>query len=253
MGLCIGGRIIGTPEGLMPGRITTALLALTIMLATAYDAQAPGTTVPVVTEAVPFKIKVEFVIYAADAVIYPHMIPAFTKALQSWSELIPIDVNVFVQPDGFLPVFLGLGNPSAYPHIIHVRFSDFSLDKWRNSGYVGVWVPFERTIYLDGKWLEGKPERALRVCLHELGHAFGVGHVVTEKSTMGVTGDIAISAEAMPQRYIMFPGGNQDENKYLLPSQIEVDLATEYILHCMHHEAFGGYVGECGYTPYEER
>jgi hypothetical protein len=82
------------------------------------------------------------------------------------------------------------------------------------------------------------PDALYQVSLHEIGHMLGLPHIVESGHHAGLLGDISIRGKA--EKYLMYPVLS-DQNLYSSPSDLEIKIATQYVLsHMPHPGVFDG-------------
>jgi len=98
---------------------------------------------------------------------------------------------------------------------------------------LGLWEPNNNRMLLDADTLEADPDLAYSVCLHELGHMFGVPHVVGYTQS-APTGFLVLEEGIDARSYVMYPHNVKDQKQDKL-SPVEITMAQQYILYYMTH------------------
>lgn len=206
----------------------------TAAVQTPAEEPAPVEPSPVLTNT-DFKVNIEVMLYACQTDKQPVLTAALIRAIQEWSKYIPISVKIYKEdPSVFSPFTMG---PMVYhnrPCIVQVIMTDMQLPTFNYpEDVVGLWDSSNNQLLLDSDKLEVDSEAAYAVCLHELGHMFGVPHVIG-KDEIGLTGYIVVPEAA--QQYVMYPNyAGKDQN---VLSPIEIKLAAAYVVNYMTSPAF---------------
>lgn len=182
----------------------------------------PSSVVKITSELPEIHTRVEFVISEKDQERYPLMAKAFTDALTEWSKHLPIEIAVYATPNGQID----------RQRVISVDFGkiDGKYDPEDKSGStLGRWqAGYLRRLQLDAEDLEGKEKLAYVVAMHEIGHVFGLVHVVERGSEKAETGDMMLKPEDNPQSYLMYPSVG---DKVGILSDLEIVKARQYVEH----------------------
>jgi len=172
-----------------------------------------------------FFVSVEFVIYQSQMEKYPETSSAFHRALHEWNQNLPISSVIYYEDPTMTsvmhgPMFAGI------PGVVEVLFCDLQDPVLGYSqGIIGLWDSANYRLLLDSS-LEEYPEIAYSAALHELGHFFGLPHIVgTEDHAL--TGWIIVNNNA--ENYVMFPRNVKDKDQNVL-SRLEKVLASNYVI-----------------------
>lgn len=214
--------------------ISCLLVALTSGLALSYGGQESPLPVqtppPQVTD---YKVRIEFVLAEEQIREYPSVALGFYRALADWAKLVPIDAVVTTSK-----IISSKGDRDGTwndPSVIKVKIVDIQTFMWSSENMIGVWFGNSNQLFLDADFLSDPtaPWRAHATAMHELGHVFSVPHIVDRSAKNGIVpGDITLPSEMRPELYIMYPIMTKD-NVMAVPSQLEIDLARDYVLHGM--------------------
>lgn len=173
-------------------------------------------------EEINFKVSVEYVLYQKQITENPNLVKAFNLAAKEWEKYLPIDTQIYIDD----PMINDYHNRPGVIHVVLASLNDppYNLP----FGILGLWQPTSNSILIDSELLEQEPKLAYSTILHEMGHLFGVPHIVSEQQS-AYTGYIVLPEEAKPQTYVMYPypvlGNDQSQL-----SQIEIDVAKQYVL-----------------------
>lgn len=155
---------------------------------------------------------------------YPHMMEGLTQAIKAWEAAIPVKFLLTNDPDkadiGF--VITDIQNISGVP-----------------ANLLGFWNG--RAIFMDDTMEDGFPDdnyftgsHVGNVIAHEIGHAFGIPHIVPVENSAGKkfpfeqSGAILMRTEREAMNYLMYPTSRDDT----LPkgiSQLEADIARLHL------------------------
>ena len=176
-----------------------------------------------------FVIAVEFVLYARQKEQYPEIADAFLMALHEWEKHIPIKLSVFTEDPTVINPVYGVEVWHNRPGIIQVLIVDLNAPPFNYpEGVIGLWDSVNHHIQLDADVLTAHPDAAYGVSLHELGHVFGVPHIVGEEDH-GISGFIIVPKEVEAEKYVMYPIYKKDGHHAL--SVIEINLAIHHVMH----------------------
>ncbi len=188
-----------------------------------------------ISEGDKFYVAVEVVLHAEQAAKYPVTHEALQMALDEWAKHLPIRLTVYIE-DSTPPVpmqpFMWFGTPDYINRygVVEILMDDIQGAPYNRSlGILGLWLPDAKQILLDADTLEANPDMAYSVTLHELGHMFGLPHLVgfTEPA---YTGTLVVPIAEDAESYVMYPTNIPGKLQQTL-SQLEIDLARHYVLH----------------------
>lgn len=176
-----------------------------------------------------YQVRISFLIYAEEANKYPVTYKAFLSAISEWACHLPIDFTLVVDTE---LAKTSDGKLIKYPRLCEIHIGDITELIGAPPSYLGVWFNTNKTLYLDSKDLESNSILAYNVALHELGHLFGLPHIVGREDILFnryiLTGDLLVDGSAI--NWIMFPfdvGGNSMK---IGLTEIEKKIAKNYLL-----------------------
>lgn len=183
-------------------------------------------------EAISYKVALELVVHEEHSLKYPTVTKALNSAVQEWEQHIPIAPTILTEPKKDSSTFLSIfGLPSFLnrPGIIQVLIDDL-----QGPGYdlpqniIGLWQPQHNPprLLFDGDYLESSPDIAYSTALHELGHVFGVPHIVN-KLDGTISGFVVLEDSA--EEFVMYPANVPGKGQNKL-SEIEINIARHYVL-----------------------
>lgn len=167
-------------------------------------------------------ISVEFSIQIEDFRRHTFFVNSFTAAVAEWAKHLPIRTTFYF--DGILPVVgkMPLAEPDRL-YVINVGFVDLQSGGYNyDKKIVGIWEPWRRNILFDVDYFQQNPTELYSVALHELGHLFGLPHIVN-KFELGYTGYLVLQ-EGDARDYVMYPAAFDDREQNKL-SDIEIEFA----------------------------
>lgn len=164
-------------------------------------------------------ISIEFSITIEDFKQHQYFVNAITAAIAEWAKYLPIRTTFYFE--GMTILGVQVVSTEDRVNVIEIRFEDL-----QSSGYddkiIGIWLPTQQRIAFDTDYFQKNPEEIYSVALHELGHLFGLPHIVN-KHELGYTGYLVLqSGDA--RNYVMYPTSFDDRPQNTL-SQIEIDFA----------------------------
>lgn len=166
-------------------------------------------------------ISVEFSIQIEDFKQHKYFVNAFTAAVAEWAKHLPIRTTFYFEGMtvlGAVPI-----STVDRPYVIKIGFADLQGDGYKyDSKIIGIWIPSRRSIVFDTDYFQQNPEEIYSVALHELGHLFGLPHIVN-KYELGTTGYLVLQ-EGDARDYVMYPMAFTDRPQDTL-SPIEIEFA----------------------------
>lgn len=179
-----------------------------------------------------YTVSIEFVIDQRQVNQYPVVTDAFMRAVETWAGAVPIRATVYIEnPVGF--IWHIETHWRDRPGVIEVLLDDLQSPPYSaEEELIGLWKPEVDRLLLDADRLEKDPALAYAVALHELGHAFGVPHIVGEDKS-ALTGYIVVPIpDDKAQEYVMYPFKSNDKKQDTL-SPVEIDIARWHIMHVL--------------------
>ena len=179
-----------------------------------------------------YRVRVEFILPEEQIQEFPSVAMAFYDAVSEWAKLIPIDPVISTSKIDLDHRGVRDGRWDE-PDVIKVRIVDLQTYLWSSPEMIGVWFPSSRQLFLDSDFLSDPafPQRARATAMHELGHVFGLPHVVSRRQIDKVRlGDITLLPENKPELYTMYHTLTS-ENVMAVPSALEIQIAKNYILY----------------------
>ncbi len=154
---------------------STTLLFLTLVSACSHTPKSnyPDGVLPIAEDRV--YTVIQLCLFQSDIDEYPEIIEGFKQALQEWAQHVPVVFDVFTERDTLQ------GLPAQYSNkvgMILVKVVDIQAYGY-NPNIMGMFM--RDKILLDAERLSEAPELIKAVSMHELGHLFGLPHVVSEE------------------------------------------------------------------------
>ena len=178
-----------------------------------------------------FYVSVEIVVHAEQIAQYPLMYEALNAALQEWTNQLPVCFTIYIEEQQ-LPFRLPFEPPSFVErwNVVEVLLDDLQSPPFSYSmGILGIWDPYGRQLLFDAEFLETQPDVAYPVALHELGHMFGLPHVVGIYEP-AFSGWLVLPESEDAETYVMYPSYVSDKGQKAL-SEIEIEIARHHLLH----------------------
>lgn len=196
-----------------------------------------------------FYVSMEVVFHASQAAQYPVTSAALQNALAIWATSLPVRLTVYIEDPSPPMPFFPFGAPSFLGrwNIVEILLDDLQSPPYNmRQGILGVWLAAERRIVLDADFLETDPAVAYSVALHELGHMFGLPHLVGW-NTPAPSGWIVLPPDKDAESYVMYPSRIANKSQDVL-SQVEIDVAKHYLLHMLTSPGTVHTIQECNLT-----
>jgi|SRR5689334_567467 len=189
----------------------------------------PTATTPQPTS---YLVRLNFVLFTDEIAASPVTSHAFEEAIQTWANDLPVQCGIYLdEVHPLLPINALIPTISDMPGIVHVRIVDIHAQPWlMEEGVLGFWDYQTNNLVLDKGLLEMDPDMAYSVCLHELGHVFGLPHLENESAQFPLSGEIMVPDEFDASRMVMYPIYDPDKNKRATLSDLEIEIATKNLL-----------------------
>lgn len=172
-----------------------------------------------------FHVSIEIALLEEQLSAYPVTFNAFNEALAEWALHIPVKFTTYVDPTSTVPFQLSALSRSGIIQVTFGNLQEYGLPP----NLLGIWMPRKRHIMINAALLEDDSDTAYSVALHELGHLFGLPHIVGENEDAN-TGWIVLGPNEDGPSAVMYPR-TVEEKKQKKLSQLEIALATHYLLH----------------------
>lgn len=190
-----------------------------------------------------YLVRFNFVVFDAETENSPVSAQAFQNALQIWANELPIECATFHEPFVRFPINLfGISSVSSRPDVIQVHIVDLQAAPYNiEPDVLGFWEPDTHELFLDSDSLESDQDRALTVCVHELGHVFGLSHICNIGNVNATTGMLIVPSNIDAKTFVMYPACDE-ENKCAKLSKLEIEIAKQKLLSMREleqHECLG--------------
>lgn len=162
-----------------------------------------------------FYVNIEIRVFKDEIEQYPETWQSLQMAFATWAMYIPVRWSISTEAR----------YSDIEIHLADLQKGTYGLPKQ----LLGIWRPHEGSILLDADRLEQMPEQAYAVALHEIGHMFGVPHVVGADER-GMTGFVVLPQGYDATNFVMYPAVVGKHAQKTL-SWIEVGLARNNLLH----------------------
>ena len=171
-----------------------------------------------------FYVNVELTVFQDEIDLYPETWKQLQKALSEWSGQIPVRWIVLTE-DSSLAL-------SVYGRLdaIEIHLADLQGDGYGfPEGLLGLWESNSGSVLIDADYLENNADQAYSVSLHEIGHMFGVPHIIGFDE-LGYTGYVVLPEGYDATNFVMYPRATSKNPQKTL-SWIEIELARNNLLH----------------------
>lgn len=180
-----------------------------------------------------FMVRINFVLFKDEVDKYPAIAKSFQEALTEWTNNLPIEAAVFIEERQTLPfILLWAQNAgvSSQPGIVRVHLTDIQAAPYHVAENVlGFWLLEKNDLYIDTDSSSLDSDLCYLVCLHELGHVFGLPHFVEPRSPDAITGTIVVIPPVEANTLVMYPQCNPANRRAKL-SKLEISIALHYLL-----------------------
>jgi hypothetical protein len=203
--------------------------------------ESAGPTVPSVDDDM-FYVNIELLVFEEEIALYPETYAAFHRAIMMWSSVVPVRWVLHLESQNS-PI-----SARTKPGLIRVVFADLQGPGFDfKEGLIGYWDADNDRVLIDADSLESVPERAYSVALHELGHLFGVPHIIGMED-VGYTSFAVLPAGKDAKNFVMFPTAIKGLPQNVL-SPIEIKLARHGLLY--YWTIPGARKEDCGLTEHD--
>ncbi len=170
-------------------------------------------------------VSVEFVIDFEDFQKHTYFVNVFCAAVSEWAKHLPIRTTFYYEG---VPGLEGGDPQEERSRVITIVFADIHADPYNyDKSMIGMWQPWQRRIIFDTEYFQANPSELYGVALHELGHMFGVPHIVN-KNELGFTGYLVLQ-EGDARDYVMYPKSFEDRPQNIL-SDVEIEFAKHQVM-----------------------
>lgn len=183
------------------------------------------------SESLDYKIRINFLLSQSDTIRYPNTTKAFQEAIKEWCQHLPIEYVLFVEQDTTsIMISSDLIRMGFQPGIIKVQMLNLQgRPHYQPFGVAGFYDYSTHVLALDIDTLEGRPDVSRFVCLHELGHLFGLSHFTNEEDIEALSGNIVLPKTIDARSLLMYREFNA-LNQWANISDLEVSIARQTML-----------------------
>jgi hypothetical protein len=159
-----------------------------------------------------YLIRVNFVLFKDEVQQSPQVVEEFMGALKVWADNLPIECMIYTEDATDASPW------STIPGMIKVHIVDVQKAYMMEDGVLGFYEARTDTLALDVDSLITEKAMAHNVIVHELGHLFGLQHMMNQGEYYALTGYTMIPDSFDASTLVMFP--------YLSKSNESVELTN---------------------------
>lgn len=168
-------------------------------------------------------VSVEFSLSIQDLQEHPFLVNSFNAAVAEWATHLPIRTTFYFE--GVLPI---IGTSIYRNNAIRIGFVDLQSSGYQfDDAIIGIWLPSQSSVLFDLDYFQKNPGKLYSVALHELGHVFGLPHIIN-KHDLGSTGYLVLQ-EGDATDLVMYPVSFLEKPQNEL-SDVEIDFASHQVM-----------------------
>lgn len=175
-----------------------------------------------------FLVRLNFVVFQDEVASSPQILKTFQTALAEWASYVPIECAIAVEPSVNTPFVGHINSVLGQPGIVKVHITDIQTVFHVGDDILGFWNGQDRVLAFSKSALDINPDRAKAICMHEIGHALGLHHIVNRRNPEAMSGWLVIEDQFNAESMVMFPYLG-DANNHGKLSNLEIALARQHI------------------------